>query len=111
MINQNENASKTTGHQEPTIVPSPALAFQSEHYPAAWHGKVPKRVLMAKTVRPDFPANLTWPSDSCCDEGQEYEVLVNSHGAVSARLENGKNLGLKPYEFEVVEWHSNNTAN
>ena len=33
------------------------------------------------------------------------EVHVNSHGAISARLSNGKNLGLKPYEFEIIEWH------
>ena len=99
------NVTKTGGKVHPMVMPSPALTYQSEHYPASWHGKVPKRVRMAKTVLPDFPANLTWPADSCCDEGQECEVYTNSHGAVSARLANGKNLGLKPYEFEVIEWY------
>lgn len=84
---------------------SPALTYQSENYPASWKGLVPKRVQMATTVRPDFPSCLTWPDDSRCDKGEEYDVYVNSHGAVAAVLPNGKNLGLKPYEFEVVEWH------
>ena len=92
-------------YNERATMISLALIHQSEHYPASWRGMVPKRVKMATTVRPDFPACLTWPDDSCCDNGEEYDVYVNSHGAISAVLPNGKNLGLKPYEFEVIEWH------
>lgn len=84
---------------------SPALTFQSEHYPASWQNKVPKRVRMAKTVLPDFPFNLTWPESLCCNANSEYDVIVNSHGAITAILSEDKRLGLKPYEFEVVEWH------
>lgn len=82
---------------------SPALQFQSEHYPASWHGKVPKRVRMAKTVRPDIP--ISESLGIAAKRQKEYEVWVNSHGAVSAICENGKRLGLRPYEFEVIEWH------
>lgn len=35
--------------------------------------------------------------------------LVNSHGAVSVILPNEQRLGVKPYEFEVIEWHSPRT--
>ena len=78
---------------------SPALIYQSEHYPALWKGRVPKHVKMAKTVCSDLPFDqLTATFDSV------YEVWVNSHGAVAALI-NCKTLGLKPYEFEIVEWH------
>lgn len=86
---------------EQTSNDSPALRVRSEHYPASWHDRVPKRIKMAKAVRSDlrFPPFLTARKDA------EYPCWVNSHGAVAAILEDGRNLGVKPYEFEVVEWH------
>jgi hypothetical protein len=57
---------------------------------------------MAKTVTSDYPfdaARIRAKMD------QEYEVWVNAHGAVAAILPSGELLGLKPYEFEVIEWH------
>jgi hypothetical protein len=30
---------------------------------------------------------------------------VNSHGAVAGWCDNGEKLGVKPGEFDVVEWH------
>ncbi|MDD5367478.1 MAG: hypothetical protein PHQ40_00470 [Anaerolineaceae bacterium] len=84
---------------------SPALKYQSHLYPASWHGKVPLRVRMAKTVYPDFPFLAT---GYFAREGEIYPVYVNSHGAVSAIIETASGsggLGLRPHEFEIAEWH------
>jgi len=82
---------------------SPALTKQSEHYPERFKGKVPYKVRMLKTVTSDLPfivKPILWAY-----EGETYDVWVNSHGAVSAFLPEDL-LGLKPDEFEVIEWHT-----
>jgi hypothetical protein len=38
---------------------------------------------------------------------REYPVWTNSYGAVSVVFPDGKKLGLKPDEFEVVAWYEN----
>lgn len=84
---------------------SPALTSQSKYYPASWYGKVPKRVRMAVSVRPDFPFLLDKDKKNMiAQKGMEYDAYVNSNGAVAAILPEGL-LGLKPYEFEIIEWH------
>jgi hypothetical protein len=83
---------------------SPALKSQSDGYPASWYGKVPKRVKMAKTVTSDLPFGPRHRAEI----GKEYDCWVNSHGAVAAILISGDRsdlLGVKLYEFEVIEWH------
>lgn len=57
---------------------------------------------MACTVRPDVP--FAKP-DTIALVNHIYECWVNSYGAVSAICTNGERLGLKPYEFDVIEWH------
>lgn len=89
---------------------SPALNWQSDDpapftYPPHWRGKVPLKINMLKLVQPDIPELAK--KDTLCFNDQEYYVWVNSYGAVSAILPNGQQLGLKPDEFEVIEWHSN----
>ena len=79
----------------------PALNYQSEHYPPSWKGKVPKRIKMAITVHADFPFKEIPPAI----KDRIYEAWVNSHGAVAAIMTNGTKLGIKPYEFEIIEWH------
>jgi len=81
---------------------SPALTYQSDSYPASWHGKVPKRVKLAKDVTPDMP--FLAKEGTFGLDGEEFDCLVNSHGAVAIICDNGEKLGVKPYEFEVVEW-------
>jgi len=57
---------------------------------------------MTTTVSSDLPGILKpvlWAY-----EGQEYHVLVNQNGAVTAITPEGE-LGLKPNEFEVTAWH------
>jgi hypothetical protein len=89
---------------------SPALKWQSDKeapftYPAHWNGKVPLKVKLKMTVMPDIPLIFVPDGGTLCIEGNEYYVWVNKHGAVSAILPNGEQLGLKPNEFEVSEWH------
>lgn len=82
---------------------SPALNFKSEHYPERYNGRVPKKVKMLKTVTPDFPFFCDKDSFLTGIKEQVFECWVNSHGAV-AIVQNGKKLGVRPSEFEVVEW-------
>lgn len=87
---------------------SPALTERSRHYPASWHQRVPRRVKMAKTVFSDRVVGQPISTDRMAAlAGQEYDVWVNSHGAVTAILHDDDNrlLGLNPYEFEVIAWH------
>lgn len=86
-----------------TNLTNPALTDQSDSYPKAWGGKVPLRVRMLQTVRPDI---LLYRQDLSmfCKYGEEYEVITNRNGAVSA-IVSGSLLGLRPHEFEIIEWY------
>ena len=87
---------------------SPALSFQSDSYPANYREKVPLKVRMACNVFPDIPfltGIVGAKSQIVCLENNEYFVWVNSHGAVTAILENDKKLGLKRSEFDIIQWH------
>lgn len=91
------------------IYQSPAIKSQSKYYPKEWHGRVPKIVRVTKLVMPDFPFLLSLPKRVICLPGNEYPVYVNSHGAISAIIylddESPEKLGLRPDEFEIIEWH------
>lgn len=87
---------------------SPALQWQSDKeppftYPEYFQGKVPLKIRMKLTLRPDMP--FLAKADTVCVRDKEYYVWVNSYGAVAAILPNGEQLGLKPGEFEVIEFH------
>ena len=85
-----------------TPLDSPALKDQSEIYPPNFRGRVPLKVKMACNVR----GNLHFcPPGTIARVEETYEVWVNRNGAVAAILPNGLQLGLKPAEFDVVEWH------
>jgi len=89
---------------------SAALQWQSDRegdflYPKQWEGKVPLKVRMLKTVTSDLPMIFPDSADMITVAKNEYYVYVNSYGAISAFLPNGKQLGLKPDEFEVIEFH------
>lgn len=89
---------------------SPARLFQAEDYPPVWKGGVPRLVKMACTVRSDSLVLLkilgggnSGGIEMVAHKDQVYECWVNSHGAVAVILKDGR-LGVKPYEFEVVDW-------
>jgi hypothetical protein len=85
------------------LIDCPALHHKSEHYPARFLGRVPKRILMEVTIYPECPG--TKPG-TVARLGSEYDAWTNSHGAVCAVCDNGERLGVKPHEFAVIEWHN-----
>ena len=90
------------------IIDCPALHQQSADYPFGRH--VPKTVRMLRHVTPDpMPGiGLAYLNQGKPIPEAPAEALIpvwtNSHGAVAAVLPDGQRLGLKPDEFEVVEW-------
>ena len=62
---------------------------------------VPSLVLLKARVTGDGPFVSTLA------EAGEHACQSNQWGAVSVLATNGKMLGVKPREFEVVEWRSN----
>lgn len=81
-----------------------ALKEQSKHYPSYFNGKVPLKVRMNTTVSSDMPFFIAKNYQKAI-YSHEYYVSVNSHGAVAAIFEDGSQLGLKPGEFQVIEFH------
>lgn len=92
--------------QTKTATDSPALAERKEGYPERYNGLVPMRVMVTHIVPEELPYFLRQlDPDRSVRLGEEYDVYVNSYGAVSAILSSGKMFGLKPDEFEVMAWH------
>jgi len=86
---------------------SPALSDRSKEkgkfaYPERWNNKVPLKIRMLKTVTSDMPMFFPDAADLITVTQNEYYCYVNRYGALSAILHNGKQLGLKPDEFEVI---------
>jgi len=85
----------------------PALHKRSGSYP--FGNRVPRTVRMLKTVTADpMPGiGLAYIKGNApvAEAGQTYPVWTNSHGAVTAIMEDGTRLGLRPAEFEVDTWH------
>jgi len=77
-----------------------ALQKQYEDYPKHFRGRVPKNIRMLCTV------TVPWPlGEGCLERGKTYEVTTNSYGAVAAYSRTGL-IGVKPFEFEVLEWYA-----
>lgn len=92
---------------EETILDCPAMHSQSEDYPTRFMGRVPKTIRMRRAVQADEPMRSLseeWRG-VIAEHGMLYPAYTNSHGAVSAVLDDGKKLGVKPDEFEIVTWH------
>ena len=66
--------------------------------------KVPSKVRVINRVRGDFPFSATTIGPGV------YDCKSNQYGAVSVVAENGYMLGLKPEEFETLEWRENKEA-
>ena len=62
---------------------------------------VPSKVRLPKRVRGDFPYSQVEASPG------DYECETNRNGAVSVKSSDGSLLGLRPHEFEVLEWRKN----
>lgn len=72
--------------------------------------RVPKRVRMMQTVTSDFlPGTTISVADGdplVAVNRQSFDAWTNSYGAVAVHMPDGRKLGVKPGEFEVVEWHT-----
>jgi len=79
----------------------PASRYQSSSYPSQWDSKVPLLVRMIRTVHSDLWMFDEYPLTASA--GKEYYAYTNSHGAVSVRVD-GQLLGIKPDEFEIVQF-------
>lgn len=88
-----------TNDQMATNYYKAALTQRGKHWKKPDY--VPKKIVLPRTVRSDVPFY------SLKAEPGEYDnVHVNQWGAVSVDI-NGKHLGVKPNEFEVLEWQPN----
>lgn len=70
--------------------------------------RVPKTVRLKQTVTTDLiPGTHIFisPDPLVAVNSTTYPAWTNSYGAVAAVISEGRHLGLKPDEFEVVEWH------
>jgi hypothetical protein len=70
-----------------------------EQRAAKW---VPCRVLLEGPVRGDYPIGHTTLA-----EAGEHDCESNRYGAISVIATNGQRLGVKPAEFEPLEWRKN----
>jgi hypothetical protein len=97
---------------EEMTIDCPALHSRSKLYPERFEGRVPKTIRMLRTVQPDQPMRSLSPEwrGVIAEHGMIYGAYTNSHGAVCAVLDDGKKLGVKPDEFEVVTWHDSTNA-
>ncbi len=86
---------------EAVFLSSPALRIRKLGYPARFEGRVPRLVRTRQVIRSDIPS-LAPPACVARPENV-YLAWTNSYGAVAAVLSDGK-LGLKPDEFDVIEW-------
>lgn len=86
---------------EAEFLKSPALRIRKPGYPEGFNGRVPRLIRPRRTIRPDVP--FLAPVGCVARSPNIYLAWTNSYGAVAAITPCGK-LGLKPDEFEVVEW-------
>jgi hypothetical protein len=62
---------------------------------------VPARVRLPALVRGDFPFSAT------AVPAGDHDCACNQWGAVSVTAADGRPLGIKPAEFEVLAWRDN----
>lgn len=87
------------------IVAGGAIAEgMKDGYPSYFNGRIPLMVRMNTTVQSELPFPLCLDVPVCLFN-KTYYVQVNSYGALSAIHDDGTTLGLKPGEFEIIEWH------
>lgn len=87
----------------------PAMTVRRVDKGYPFGNQVPKRVRMTRTVMSDFlPGTTINVADGpplVAVNSQTFDAWTNSYGAVAVYMPDGRKLGVKPDEFEVVEWH------
>lgn len=84
------------------IISCPAIQKRNPGYP--FGDRVPRRIRMLKTVVPDLSHFFPEIKHPIARAGAEFRAWTNSNGAVIAVFPNGDKLGVKPGEFEVIDW-------
>jgi hypothetical protein len=98
-----------TPKSEQFIDYGPAMKVRHHDKGYPFGNRVPKRVRMTRTVTSDFlpgtAISVTGDDPLVAVNKQLLDAWTNSYGAVAVYMPNGKTLGVKPGEFEVVDWH------
>lgn len=93
----------------PAIDYGPAMTARHVGKGYPFGNRVPKLVRMTRTVTSDFlPGTTISVSDGppiVALNAATFPAWTNSYGAVAVHTPDGRKLGVKPSEFEVVEWH------
>jgi hypothetical protein len=83
-----------------------ALETPNNSLPPEWNGRIPQTVRLRETVRPDFIGPIT--NRECARmvaySGSVWPCRCNPHGAVAIVFPSGELLGVKPGEFDVIDW-------
>lgn len=93
------------------VIDCPALHVRRTDKGYPFGDRVPKTVRLTQTVTTDpIPETAIFVSHPhppmIAINSTTYPAWTNSYGAACAVFPDGKRLGLKPDEFEVVEWHA-----
>lgn len=109
-------AQKQTSDAQPRsldpVVSTPTRDMEKalNYYRSAFENRrpdfVPAKVMLLTRVRADLPFLSSDGQGFYAGPG-EAECESNQWGAISVRAANGKMLGVKPGEFEVIEWRAN----
>jgi hypothetical protein len=87
------------------MIDCPALHKRATNDGYPFGNRVPKTIRMTQTVTSDFAFLLPNDHDQVAVASATYPAWTNSYGAVAAVFPDGRKLGVKPGEFEVVEWY------
>jgi len=88
------------------MIDCPALTKRCHDKGYPFGNRVPVRVRLTKSVHTDVLPGVGFISSDprFAVTGQTYPAWTNSYGAVAIVYPDGRKLGVKPDEFEVVEW-------
>lgn len=93
-----------------SVIDCPALTVRHHKKGYPFGERVPAKIRMVRTAVSDF----AWMDRDAVPPAiisTIYDTWVNSYGAVAAVYPDGRKLGVKPDEFEVVEWFYPEQAN
>lgn len=91
------------------VTDCPALTVRHHDKGYPFGERVPSKIAMKRTVHSDLVGIVPDAAPPAIISAT-YDTWVNSYGAVAAVLPDGRKLGVKPDEFEVVEWFTPSKA-
>ena len=82
-----------------------AVDYFSAHHFKRMPAWVPCRIKLDAQLRGDLPIG----HDTTAEAG-EHDCYSNGYGAMSVRATNGRTLGVKPSECQIIGWRRNEKA-